>query len=185
VWFYAAAGRDAVVGVVVEADGLAVAADGGEGGQEFWVEGGCRGVAWDGFDVLQGGDAVAQAGGQDLFEFEQGAQGDFFEAGDVVGAQGGGDGDGFVVVEQQWWEFGAGAEAVAAEGAGGGVDGVAELAQAVDVAAHGALADLELLGEFAALPVAAGLQEGEQAQQAGRRFQHDPDFRTEGGRNAF
>jgi hypothetical protein len=123
--------------------------------------------------VVEGRDAVAQAGWQDLFEFDQCAQGHLFQAGDGVGAQGGGDGDGFVVVEQQWWEFGAGAEAVAAERAGGGVDGVAEFAQAVDVAADGALADLEFFREFAALPVAAGLQQGEQAQQARRGFQHD------------
>ncbi|CAM5595547.1 hypothetical protein SANTM175S_02624 [Streptomyces antimycoticus] len=73
-----------------------------------------------------------------------------------------GEGHGLVVVEQQRRQFHAGAEPVAPVGALDGRDGIAELAQAVDIAAHGARADFQPLGEQLPRPVPACLQQGEQ-----------------------
>ena len=81
------------------------------------------------------------------------------------------DRDGFVVVEQQRRQVRAGTQPVAG-GARGGQHGVAEAAQPVDIAAHGARSDLQSLGQFGAGPVASGLQEREQSQQPCRGFPH-------------
>src|SRR5262249_7471805 len=77
-----------------------------------------------------------------------------------------------LVVQQQRRQGGAGAEPVTARQAGCRVDGVAEVAQPVDVAAHGPQADAEPAGEFGTGPVPPGLEEGKQAKQAGRGLQH-------------
>ena len=71
----------------------------------------------------------------------------------VTEARGGGaqahrDGDRLVVVEEQRRHRGPGVQAVAAGRAGERVDRIAELAQALDVAADGAARDLEAAGEL-------------------------------------
>ena len=83
------------------------------------------------------------------------------------------DRDGLVVVEQQRRQRGAGAEPVAA-GRGRGVAShrIAEFAQPVDVVADGPGAHLEPSASSAPVQLASGLQQGEQAQQAGRGVQH-------------
>ena len=58
-----------------------------------------------------------------------------------------------------------------AGGACGGKHGVAEAAQSVDIAAHGARSDLQSLGQFGAGPVTSGLQE-RQSRQPCRGFPH-------------
>ena len=75
-----------------------------------------------------------------------------------------GDRDRLLVLEQQRRERPAGAQLVAAGGAADGVDGVAELAQPVDVAAQRPRAHLEPVGELRARPVAVGLEQGQQPQ---------------------
>jgi hypothetical protein len=118
---------------------------------------------------------VPQACGEDLFELGQGAEGRLLDAGDGAaggGPQAQGDGDGLVVVEQQRRELRPGTEAVAAR-AGGGVHGIAEVAQLLDVAAHGPRVHLEPPSQFRAGPFARRLQETQEAQQAGGRLEHD------------
>ena len=107
------------------------------------------GGPFDGGD-LEGVDAVAQPRGHDLPHGGQrprrrpprcpapGGRGDL---------QRDRERDGLLVVEQQRRQLGAGVEPVPAVGALGGRDRVAELAQAVDVAADGARADVEPLGQ--------------------------------------
>ena len=80
--------------------------------------------------------------------------------------------DGLVRVEQQRWQRRARAQLVAAAVTLAGVHRVAEVAQAVDVAAHAAAGDAEPLGELLARPHPAGLQQPEQLQHAARRFGH-------------
>ena len=72
-----------------------------------------------------------------------------------------------LVLEQQRRQGAAGPQLVAAGHAADRVDGVAELAQPVDVAAQGARADLEPVGQLRAGPVAVGLQQREQPQHPG------------------
>ncbi|AKA08306.1 hypothetical protein SAZ_00520 [Streptomyces noursei ZPM] len=112
---------------------------------------------------------MAQAGGQDLLEFGQGPHRGLLyacEAGAVGGGCGhyDGQGDGFLVVEDQGWKGGAGAQVVAAVVACGAFDRVAQPAQPVDVTADGAQSDAQALGEFGAGPLPARLEQGEQAQ---------------------
>ena len=76
------------------------------------------------------------------------------------------DRDRLVLVEQQRRHRGAGAQPVAAGRAGQRLDGVAELAQALDVAPDGAPGDLEPLGQLAARPVAARLEQREEIEEA-------------------
>jgi len=104
----------------------------------------------------------------------EGAEGRLLDAGDGAaggGPQAEGDGDGLVVVEQQRRELRPGAEAVAAR-AGRGVHGVTEVAQLLDVAAHGPRVHLEPPGQGRTGPLARRLQETEEAQQAGGGFEH-------------
>ena len=63
-------------------------------------------------------------------------------------------------------------ELVPAGDAAAGVDRVAQLAQPVDVAAQGALADLEPVGQLGARPVAVGLQQRQQPQHPRARVGH-------------
>ena len=65
---------------------------------------------------------------------------------------------GLVVVEHERWQVCSGCEPVSAVGARRGVDRVTQVAQSVDVAADGALGDLQALGEFGATPQPVGLQ---------------------------
>ena len=84
------------------------------------------------------------------------------QAGGRLRAQSDRDGDALVVGEQQRRQAGARLEPVAAGAAAHGLDAVAELAQALDVAAQGAVADVEALDEFARRPVPVALQQGEE-----------------------
>ena len=79
-----------------------------------------------------------------------------------------------VVVEQQRRHRGTGLEPVAADRAARRVDRVAEVAQALDVVAHGARADLEALGQLGARPVARRLEQREQPEES-RRRRHRPN----------
>ena len=90
---------------------------------------------------VQGAHPAAQPARQDLLQLGEGPYRGLADAVDALSrgrAQSDGDGDGLVVVQEQRRQFGARAELVAAAGAGAGVDGVAELAQPVDVPADGA-----------------------------------------------
>lgn len=71
--------------------------------------------------------------------------------------QGYGEREGLFVVEQERRKFGPGGEPVAAVGSLCRIDGVAELAEAVDITAHGAQADPETVGQQCAGPVAVRL----------------------------
>ena len=75
--------------------------------------------------------------------------------------------DGLVVVEEEWRQLGAGIEAVPAIGTLDGLDAVAELAKPVDVTAHGAIADVQPLGQQPRRPVPPRLQERQQGEHAG------------------
>lgn len=93
-------------------------------------------------------------------------------AGRRGGPQGDREGDHLVVVEEQRRQFRARAEPVSAVRAFEGGDGIAEFAQAVDVAADGARADVQPFRQQRARPVPAGLEQGEQGQQPRRGLLH-------------
>lgn len=173
-----------VVGSVVEAQAQRVAAGGGDGGERARVDGGA-GVGHRHRHRPQGVDPVAQPGRQYLFKLGQGPHRSLLDAGDRTAggrAQAHRDRDGFVVVEQQRRQIRTGAQPVAG-GARGGLHGVAEAAQPVDVAAHGARSDLQSFGQFGAGPVTSGLQEREQSQQACGGFPHGSKSATVLGPN--
>ncbi|GHE94136.1 hypothetical protein GCM10018785_69720 [Streptomyces longispororuber] len=151
---------------VVEAQALGVPAHGGEFGEHGRVDGPLPGRVQHGHRVgVQGADPAPQPARQDLFELAEGAHRALADALDPLpgrGAQAHRDGHGLVVVEQQRGQLGPRAELVAAAGAGAGVDGVAELAQPVHVAADRARGHAEALGEVRARPLPVGLEQREQ-----------------------
>jgi hypothetical protein len=105
---------------------------------------------------------VPQPGRQHVLELGQRAHGGLLDAADAAArrrAQPDGHGDGLVVVEQQGWERGPGAEPVAAGAPRRRLDGVTQLAQPFHVVADGAGAHVEPAGQFGAGPVAAGLEQ--------------------------
>jgi hypothetical protein len=82
------------------------------------------------------------------------------------------DRDGLLVVEQQRRHRAPGPQPVPARGAGQRVDGVAELAQSLDVPADRAAGHAEPLRELRAGPVAARLEQGEELQEPSRGLRH-------------
>ncbi|GHC82212.1 hypothetical protein GCM10010309_58520 [Streptomyces violaceochromogenes] len=174
--FDRASGGGAVVAAVLEAQPFGVPAQVGELGEHGRVDRGgqCAAQHRHG-EGVQGAHAAAQPVRQHLLQL---GEGPYRGLADAVDALPGGrpkpdrHGDGLVVVQEQRRQFGAGAELVAAAGAGAGVDRVAEFAQPVDVPAQGAGADAEPAGQVGAGPLAVGLEQGQQAQQAGRGLQH-------------
>ncbi|GAA4045548.1 hypothetical protein GCM10022233_13900 [Streptomyces shaanxiensis] len=176
--FDGAAGGGALVVAVLEAQPLGVPAEVGELGQDGRVDAGGLGAAQHRHgEGVEGAHSAAQAARQDLLQFGEGPYGGLADALDALacgGAQADGDGYGLVVVQQQGWQLGAGAQLVAAARAGAGVDRVAQLAQPLDVAAHRARGDAEACGQVGAGPFPVGLQEGEQPQESCRGLQHDP-----------
>ena len=119
---------------------------------------------------MQRGNSSAQTRRQHLLQFGERAHGGFFNAAyAAVGGRSQTDGycDCFIVIEQQRREVRSGTKLVAAAGARGGIHRIAQAAQLVDVAPQGAGGDFEALGELGSRPVAAGLEQGQQAEQAG------------------
>ncbi|GAA2269510.1 hypothetical protein GCM10010415_39530 [Streptomyces atrovirens] len=173
---HGAAGPRAVVAPVLEAQALGVPAEVGQFGQHGRVDRVRAGTAQHGHgEGVQGAHAAAQPVRQHLFQLGEGPYGTLADALDALpggGAQPDGDGHGLLVVQQQRRQFGARAQLVAAAGARAGVDGVAEPAQPVHVPAHGTGTDPEPVGEIGAGPLAVGLEQGQQAQQACRGLQH-------------
>jgi len=112
-----------------------------------------------------GVDASAQPGRHHLDHLGQRADGGLLHPGDgPLGGRLHADGQGhrLVVVHHERGQGGARGELVPAVDAAGRLDGVAEVAQPVDVPPHRAHRDVEPLGEFGARPVPVGLQEREQ-----------------------
>ncbi|GAA3490313.1 hypothetical protein GCM10018987_43960 [Streptomyces cremeus] len=161
---------------VLEAQPLAVPAGGGEFGEHTGVDGGGPAPRQQGHgERVERAHPAAQPIRQDLLQLGQGAHRGLADALDALagrGAQADRDGDRLVVVEQQRRQPRAHAELVAAAGAGAGVDGVAEFAEPVDVAPHGARGDAEALRQAGSGPFAVGLEQREQTQQPGRGLQH-------------
>ena len=123
----------------------------------------------------QRADAAAQVRRQDLLELDEGAHGGFLDARD--GCAGGGakadrDRDRLVVIEQQRRHRASGAKPVTAGRAGQRFDGVAELAQPLDVAPDRPAGHLEALGQLVSRPIAASLEQGEQFQKPARGLAH-------------
>ena len=124
----------------------------------------------------QGVDAPAQPGWHDLDDLGEGADGRLRHPGDRVVLDGGlqahRQGHRLVVVEDQRRQSGTRRELVAAVDAALGVDGVAELAQPVDVASQRPHRHPEPVGEVSPGPVAVILQERQKPQGAGGRVGH-------------
>lgn len=137
-----------VAGCVVEAQGLAVADRGRDGDEDVGSEVGAVAGATDGGD-LERVEAAPQPRRQDLPDRGEGPARGLLEPGGDAGrrAERQRHGQRLVVVEQERRELGPGGEAVAAVGAQGGVEVVAHLPQALDVAAHGATADAQAVGQ--------------------------------------
>ncbi|GAA4339157.1 hypothetical protein GCM10023086_73980 [Streptomyces venetus] len=174
--FDAAAAEGAVVSAVLEAQPLGVPAEVGEFGQHGRVDGVGQGPAQHRHgEGVQGAHAAAQPVRQHLFQFGEGPHRGLADALDALPggrAQSDRHRHGLVVVQEQRRQFGSGAQLVAAARAGAGVDRVAESAQPVDVPAQGAGADAEPLRQVGTGPLAVGLEQGEQTQQAGRGLRH-------------
>jgi hypothetical protein len=167
--------RTAVV-AVVEAQPFVVAAGGDERGEDVRIRGGTRPVRRHGDQVhLQRAHAAPQARGQDVLELRQRPQRRLLHPGDAAAhgrPQADRHGHGLLVVQQQRRDVGARAQAVAADRAPRRLHRIAEAAQPLDVVADRAPAHAEPLGELGTGPVARGLQEREQPQEACRRLQH-------------
>ena len=82
------------------------------------------------------------------------------------------DGDGLVLAQHQRGQAESGAHRVAAADAALALDGDAEVAQRVDVAAHGARVHAEPVGDLAAGGHGLGLEQLEQLEEAGRGREH-------------
>ena len=105
--------------------------------------------------LVQRPHPLAKADRQHLLELGEGGDGRVVETGDATAGsdpQPDGDGDCFVVVEQQRRQGATGAELVAAVRARLGVDRVTEVAEPGDVATHGPAVDPEPLGQLAGVP---------------------------------
>ncbi|GGX11001.1 hypothetical protein GCM10010383_46450 [Streptomyces lomondensis] len=162
--------------LVLEAQPFGVPAQVGEFGEHGRVDrGGHRAAEHGHGDGVEGAHAAAQPVGQHLFQLGEGPYGGLADALDALSggrAQPDRHGHGLVVVQQQRRQLGARAQLVAAARAGAGVDRVAELAQPVHVPAQGAGAHAEPVGQVGAGPLAVGLEQGQQTQQACRGLQH-------------
>jgi hypothetical protein len=147
---------------VVEADPLVVATGMDDRHQHVGVD--CRSRSGQGHGVgLQGVDPPAQPQRQHLLELGQGPQRGLLHAyhrAPGCGPQAHGNGHRLVVVQQQGRHGRPRLQAVPAAGAGSGVDGVAELAQPIDVTAQGAGTDLQALRQVGARHPALRLQDG-------------------------
>ncbi len=120
-------------------------------------------------------DATAQMRRQNLLELDECPHGGFLDAGDR-GAGGGAkadrDRDRLLVVKEQRRHRGAGAKPISAGGAGARVDGVAKLAQLLDVAPDRPTRHFEALGKLVAGPVTASLEQREQLEKSACRLTH-------------
>ena len=146
--------RRPVVAAVAERQPRVLSGGRGDRGQRLPVDGGAAAGERDDCRV-QRREPTAQAGRQHLFQLGERAQGDLLHPGDAAG--GGGPQaerhrERLLVVEQQRRQLRPGAEAVAARHARGRVHGIAEAAQAIDVAAERARGDLQPAAELATGP---------------------------------
>jgi len=126
---------------------------------------------------------VAEPRGQDLPDRAQCPGRRFLDAGTGRGGEleGDGQGDGLLVVEQQWRQLCPGVEPVPAVRTLHGPDRIAQLTEAVDVSAHRARTDLEPLGQQRPRPVPARLQQREQGEQARGRRRHGYEIARNSG----
>jgi len=118
---------------------------------------------------------VAQPRGKHLLQLGQGPHRGLLDPGDRAvrgGPQSDRDRHRLLVVEQQRRQGTPGAEAIAAGHTGARLDRIAERAQPGHVVPDGPGGDVEPDGELGAGPVTPRLEQGQQAQQARRCFQH-------------
>ena len=164
----------AVAAGVGEAQAFGVPAAGGEDGQVLGID--CRAAAGHRDHRLpERGDSAAKARGQHLLELHQRADRRLLDPGHRRlrrGPKPDRDRDRLVVVEQQRRHRGAGAQRVAAGGAGERLDRVAEVAEPLDVAADRAAGDLEPARQLGAGPVAPRLEQREQGEEAAGGLVH-------------
>jgi hypothetical protein len=83
-----------------------------------------------------------------------------------------GDRDGLVVVQQKGRHGGARSELIPALRARARMDGIAERAEFVDIAAQSTAGDFKAIGEIGPGPVPAALKQREQPEKPGGCFQH-------------
>jgi hypothetical protein len=173
---FAGGGAGAVGAQDLRGEGVALPHGGADGAQRGGVDRGCGElpvVAQRG--QVQGFHGGAEGVGHGLAQGHQGSGGVVPHAEHGAGGalQGDGDRERLVVVEQQGRQGVPGAEAVAAVGAADGHHRVSEVAQGVQVASHGAVADLQPFGEVPQGPGAAGAEQRQQSQRSvGRRRHH-------------
>jgi hypothetical protein len=167
----------AVVPAVAQAQLFAAGDGGGDRGQVLGVDRRAPPGEQRLGGPAQRADPAAQSGWQHLFELGQRPYRGLVDAGHRVsgrGAQADGDRRRFLVVEQEGRHGLAGDQPVPADRAHRRPHRVAQVAQSLHVAADGARADAEPGGQFAAGPLAGGLQQRQQAQQPGGGVGHDP-----------
>ena len=184
--FHPSLARLARVAAVREGQRAAIAAGGGQGLQQAGIRQRRAGAQRQRHRV-QRTAAPAQARGHQLVQLGQQCQGRVFEATHVGagGAQCEGQRHRFIVVEHQRRQFGAAAERVAAAHARGRLHRIAQLTQAIDIAAHGARVHTQFRSERRPGPVPPRLQQAGQSQQPGGGRQHAGSLsRTETVRNA-
>jgi hypothetical protein len=170
-----ARGLLATAGGICKPDPLLVLNGLGDDGQQCGVDGRAAAPGRGFGRGAQRIDLAAEAWRHDAHDLGQRPDRRLLDAGHGAvgsGAQANRERDGFVVVEQQRWQRGARGKLVTALDPALGVDRIAEDAQAIDVAAEGAIGDLESLGELGARPEAMGLQQRQEAQHARAGVRH-------------
>jgi hypothetical protein len=168
------------MGPVVEPEPLVVPAGARDEGQYVRVDlgpAGRHGQCRRG----EGADPVAQPRGKHLLQLGQRPHRGLLDPGDRA-VRGGPQSDRnrcrLLVVEQQRGQGAARAEPVAAGHTGASLDRIAKRAQPGHVVADGPGGDVQPGGELGTGPVAPRLEQGQQAQQARRRFQHSSILRS-------
>ncbi len=125
-------------------------------------------------DRVERAGTLAQARRQPLVQLGQQPQRRILHAADAGGGspQGDRDGHGLVVLQQHRRHGAARPQPVATAQAGRGIDGIAEFPQPFHVAAQRTAVDVQPLAQFRARPVAARLQQRQQAKQTVRGAEH-------------
>jgi hypothetical protein len=166
-----AAAVDALAAAIVEAEALGVAARRGDHREVLGLDRGAPDRERD-RRRAERPHTPPQVRRQDLLELHQGSHGRLLDSRHrraCGGAQADRDRDCLLVVEEQRWHRASGPKPVPTRGAGERLDGIAEPAQALDVAPDRAATDLEPVGQLAARPVAAPLQQGEKLKKPSGR----------------
>ena len=126
--------------------------------------------------LMQRSHPGGQVVGEQMVQAGQDRDRSLFQTGHAAvdgGAQSEGDGHRLFVTEQQRRQLASAAQLIAPAHAGCGFDGVAEIAEPVDVAAHRPVCHVQPLGQLGARPRGSVLQQGQQRQHPAGTVAHE------------